>query len=446
MSYSNYNLQFPESTTNVIDVKPYVEKQGVNPMLESTNNNVTENFKNHSQRVKIAMSEPIYTIDCVPYNKQPQNSEKTEASQDITSNNPPINADVNNVENQKNVFKKVQEFLDEDSVNDIELKKDQNGYKNYENGINNCQTIEKAKDQNGHHNLDLDNDFINSCWHEPENGFFEEKSVIDQENHIIEIVAGNNGVEIKKEIQIRDNQVIDVSAEQIIDEITQEVRKDEDNNQVTEEDIKVIQPEYYSEKVDDIGSSGSALATTKGSFSAFLAPLNKEYFKEAVKEVQQKLSTVNETLTMVIHSEGMETVLQEMLSSIALKTGELLAADRTTIFLLDEEKNELWSILAKNDGVGNLEIRIPADKGIAGEVATFLKVVNIPYDFFDDPRSAEAQKTHKKTGYRTYTMLALPLLGEEGDLVAVVQLLNKLKSSNDSEKPLEERIDKKGFT
>ncbi|MBE9228937.1 GAF domain-containing protein [Phormidium sp. LEGE 05292] len=247
-----------------------------------------------------------------------------------------------------------------------------------------------------------------------------------------------------------DDEIIDVISNQVDDEIIDVVNNqliDVISNQVNEEDIQPFKPEV------DLGNSyeknrvpGGALATTKGSFSAFLAPLNKESFQEAVREVYDKLSTVNDTLTMVIHSEGMENVLQEMLQSIALKTGELLAADRTTIFLLDEEKNELWSILAKNDGVGTLEIRIPADKGIAGEVATFKKVVNIPFDFFDDPRSVESKKTYERTGYRTYTMLALPLLNEAGDLVAVVQLLNKLKSTNDGTKPLKDRIDLAGFT
>ncbi|MFB2837434.1 GAF domain-containing protein [Floridanema evergladense] len=218
-------------------------------------------------------------------------------------------------------------------------------------------------------------------------------------------------------------------------------------NELAEEESKPIQPEINARNSsENHRNPGGTLVTTRGSFSTFLAPLNKQSFQEAVKEVHQKLSTVKDTLTMVIHSEGMENVLQEMLSSITLKTGELLAADRTTIFLLDEEKNELWSILAKDDGVGTLEIRIPADKGIAGEVATFKKVVNIPYDFFDDPRSGESKKTYEKTGYRTYTMLALPLLNENGDLVAVVQLLNKLKSANNPEVPLKDRINLAGFT
>ncbi len=187
------------------------------------------------------------------------------------------------------------------------------------------------------------------------------------------------------------------------------------------------------------------LARQQGTISSLLAPLTQDTFKQVVAEVEQKLKIVSKTLSM-LDSQGFETILQEMLHSITLKTGELLGADRTTIFLLDEEKKELWSILAEAEGGRSLEIRIPADKGIAGEVATYKKVINIPFDFYDDPRSGFAQEQEKKTDYRTYTMLALPLLSEKGELVAVVQLLNKLKFSNHSQAPVSEKIDLRGFT
>jgi len=189
----------------------------------------------------------------------------------------------------------------------------------------------------------------------------------------------------------------------------------------------------------------SALATTQGTFSQFLAPLTQDTFKQVVQEVEQKLQVVHQTLSM-LDDQGFEKILQEMLHSITLKIGELLGADRTTIFLLDEEKAELWSILAETDGHRTLEIRVPADKGIAGEVATFKKVVNIPFDFYDDVRSRFAKEQEKRTGYRTYTMLALPLLNESGTLVAVVQLLNKLKEQYDPSNLLSERIDTNGFS
>ena len=193
---------------------------------------------------------------------------------------------------------------------------------------------------------------------------------------------------------------------------------------------------------------GGGLATTQGSFKEFLAPLNKDSFKEVVTGVEDKLKVVNQTLTMLTHSEGFETILQDMLNAITLKTAELLNADRTTIYLLDEEKNELWSIVAKNAEGQTLEIRFPATQGIAGEVATFRKCINIPYDFYDDPRSAFAKIADKNNNYRTYTMLVLPLLNEQDELVAVVQLINKLKHSQNSHQdlPLSERIALGGFS
>jgi len=196
-------------------------------------------------------------------------------------------------------------------------------------------------------------------------------------------------------------------------------------------------------------ATSSALTPSKGSFSTFLAPLTQDTFKQVVTDVESKLQVVNQTLSMldnVLDSQGFDAILNEMLRSITLKTGELLNADRTTIFLVDEEKDELWSIVAKDDNGSHLELRFPLSVGIAGEAATQRQVVNIPYDFYDDPRSQAAQEFDRKNHYRTYTMLAMPLLNEAGSLVAVVQLINKLKLNPDLNAVLEDKIDLAGFT
>jgi GAF domain-containing protein len=164
-------------------------------------------------------------------------------------------------------------------------------------------------------------------------------------------------------------------------------------------------------------------------------------------ETQQK-NVVSQTLAMlnsVMDTQGFDDILDATLRSITLKMGKSMSADRTTIFLLDEEKNEFWSIIAENEGDGFLEIRIPATKGIVGQVAARKQAINIPFDFYDDPRSETAKEQDKKNGYRTYTMLALPLLNEQGNLIAVVQLLNKLKRFGDRTASLAERIDQQGF-
>ena len=122
-------------------------------------------------------------------------------------------------------------------------------------------------------------------------------------------------------------------------------------------------------------------------------------------------------------------------------------ADRATIFLFDEEPNELWAIIVKDENGKSLELRVPAHVGIAGEVATHKKVVNIPYDFYDDPRSVNAKKSCERIAYRTYSLLAMPLLNEEtGKLIAVVQLINKLKPNHPDYGTLDEQIDIVGFT
>jgi len=215
-------------------------------------------------------------------------------------------------------------------------------------------------------------------------------------------------------------------------------------------DVPVVGKNHQEQHSHPPSNSGQLVVKNQPNFSSVLAPLNKQSFTVVVKEVEEKLKVVNQTLGMldnILGSQGFDAILNDMLQSITLKTGELLNADRSTIFLLDEEKNELWAIVAKDENGKNLELRFPSHVGIAGEVATLKKVVNIPYDFYNDPRSTNAKKTDEKTGYRTYTMLAMPLLNEEtGELVAVVQLINKLKPNHEHYGILDEQIDKAGFT
>jgi GAF domain-containing protein len=177
---------------------------------------------------------------------------------------------------------------------------------------------------------------------------------------------------------------------------------------------------------------------------------NARQFKEMKDQAENSpQSIVSKTLTMlnqVMDGQGFDEILDATLRSITLKTGKSLKADRTTIFLLDDEQNEFWSIVAESEENRSLEIRVPANKGIVGEVAATKKAINIPYDFYDDTRSETAKEQDKKNGYRTYSMLALPLLNECGDLVAVVQAINKLKADHKKTDSLFDKIDQKSFT
>ena len=162
-----------------------------------------------------------------------------------------------------------------------------------------------------------------------------------------------------------------------------------------------------------------------------------------VENAVQNIRMVNKTLGML--NTDFSKVFEDLLKTIQSKICHLTSSDRASIFLLDKERQQLWLVVEGANNT-NVEIRIPFDPStIAGEVATSQKTINIPFDFFDDPRSGFAKKHFQQTGYRTYSMLALPLFDEKGELVAVVELINKVKN-NDKNEQLETRINKLGFT
>ena len=99
-----------------------------------------------------------------------------------------------------------------------------------------------------------------------------------------------------------------------------------------------------------------------------------------------------------------------------------LNADRGTIYLIDSEKKELWSEVAK--GEKKREIRLTLGEGIAGVVALDGKVVNLR-DVYKDKRFQ--RKYDDMTGYRTKTMLCAPMRDRGGRIIGVFQILNKRK-------------------
>jgi adenylate cyclase len=115
-----------------------------------------------------------------------------------------------------------------------------------------------------------------------------------------------------------------------------------------------------------------------------------------------------------------ELRLEELLASIMRVTTELLGADRSTLFIHDRKTNELWSRVA--EGMGTKEIRFPAGAGIAGAAFANREVVNIP-DAYSDPRFN--QEVDRRTGYKTRSILCMPIVNKTGRTIGVTQVLNK---------------------
>lgn len=117
---------------------------------------------------------------------------------------------------------------------------------------------------------------------------------------------------------------------------------------------------------------------------------------------------------------GSERDLDPLLKLILDESCVLLRAERASLFLHDAKTHEIYSKIALKSEIG--EIRIPVGVGIAGAVARDLVCITIP-DAYQDPRFN--QETDRKTGWRTRSILACPMLDLEGQLVGVLQVLNK---------------------
>src|SRR5205823_1056373 len=112
--------------------------------------------------------------------------------------------------------------------------------------------------------------------------------------------------------------------------------------------------------------------------------------------------------------------LDRLLALIMDKVTELLSADRSTLYLLSDEGDELWSKIAQGGEIR--EIRLRVGEGIAGWVAQRGEVVNIP-DAYADARFQ--QEYDRRTGYLTHSILGMPMRNNVGRIVGVIQVLNK---------------------
>lgn len=116
---------------------------------------------------------------------------------------------------------------------------------------------------------------------------------------------------------------------------------------------------------------------------------------------------------------GSKRNIDDVLSVVADFTTKILDCDRASIFVYNKETSKLWTKVAHG-----LEQKIEVDQnvGIVGWVFSNRKplIVNSPYS---DPRFNP--ETDKKTGYRTKSIIAVPLITYSGNAVGVLEGINK---------------------
>ncbi len=114
--------------------------------------------------------------------------------------------------------------------------------------------------------------------------------------------------------------------------------------------------------------------------------------------------------------------LSEILWTIVEFVTTNVDADRGTLFLNDEETNELYSRVAQGDLTR--EIRILNTVGIAGGIFQS-QVGEIIHDVYSDKRFNK--DVDQETGYKTKNMICSPVRTVNGKIIGVIQVLNKNK-------------------
>jgi sigma-B regulation protein RsbU (phosphoserine phosphatase) len=119
------------------------------------------------------------------------------------------------------------------------------------------------------------------------------------------------------------------------------------------------------------------------------------------------------------------TDLERILNLIIDRAAKLLDVERATVFLYDSSTEELYIEAA----LEKLDLRFSTDVGIAGAAAREREIVMVNDAYSDDRAYRDVDLL---TGFRTRNLLAGPLLDYDGQLVGVLELINKKARGFDS--------------
>jgi putative ABC transport system ATP-binding protein len=175
--------------------------------------------------------------------------------------------------------------------------------------------------------------------------------------------------------------------------------------------------------------SGEVASSTRRLLEAFTATSRRGELLRHVREIPvagfaRLLEGMTEEFQQILRvidiseNEAFEDMLEQVLEALTAKLGGVVGAERATLFLVDRERGELWSKVTQEKE----EIRFPMQAGVAGYVARTGKPMNVR-DAYQEPLFNP--EIDQRTGYRTRSILCMPVLDSRGEVFAVMQLLNK---------------------
>ena len=156
----------------------------------------------------------------------------------------------------------------------------------------------------------------------------------------------------------------------------------------------------------------------KQDLDKIMEKMDEQEFRELLQQLTDESQQFLEA-TALANDVAFRSMLKQGLFAFTRKLGQLINAERSSLFLVDGEYLEL-KVADNLDKLGR--IRIPLGSGIAGAVAQTGQAIRID-DAYSDPRFNRS--VDKKTGYRTRSIISLPVKNQSGEVFAVAQLLNR---------------------
>jgi len=127
-------------------------------------------------------------------------------------------------------------------------------------------------------------------------------------------------------------------------------------------------------------------------------------------------------VTELSQDDAFQSMFEEVLAAFTRRFGEEAGAERASVFLVDRARRELWLKLAQEEGGKPVDLRMPLDRGIAGHVATSGECLRVDDAYASPLFNPEVDRA---TGFKTRSVLCVPILDRGGEVFAVAQLLNK---------------------
>ena len=151
-----------------------------------------------------------------------------------------------------------------------------------------------------------------------------------------------------------------------------------------------------------------------------VAGLDDSGFEELLGEISEESRQFLEA-TALANDLAFRSMLEQGLFAFTARMGQVMEAERASLFLVDAERGSLVLKVAE-DLADTGEIRIDIGSGIAGAAAQSGEAIRVD-DAYADPRFNP--EVDRQSGFRTRSILALPIKNQDNEVFAVAQLLNR---------------------